>query len=91
MIGNIETGALTTAEVSAVIHQGLSVKLPDGRIGKLAIVDDTGKIIDDTPAVAREAWLVSIASYKQFLVGDGHLRVRSGPVPGIGSGERSAA
>lgn len=34
---------------------------------------------------AREAWLVAIASYKNFLIGQGHLVVLSGPIPGIGS------
>jgi len=31
------------------------------------------------PAVAREAWNVTLACYKNFLVGQGHLRVLSGP------------
>lgn len=85
MIGPIQTGTLATAQISARIHSGLAVKLPDGRPGKLAIVDDSGAVVDASPAVAREAWLVAIASYKNFLIGQGHLVVLSGPVPGIGS------
>ncbi len=85
MIGPIQTGTLATAQISARIHSGLAVKLPDGRPGKLAIVDDSGVVVDASPAVAREAWLVSIASYKNFLIGQGHLVVLSGPIPGIGS------
>ena len=85
MIGNIPTGTLNTAEISAVIHQGLTVRLPDGRTGHLAIIDDAGQIIDATPGVAREAWNVAIASYKNFLIGQGHLRVVSTPALGIGS------
>ncbi len=84
MIGPIPTGTLPTAEISAVIHQGLTVKLADGRPGKLAIVDADGSIVDASPAVARAAWLVSIACHKNFLIGQGHLRVLSGPIPGIG-------
>ena len=84
MISVIPTGTLITAEVSAVIHQGLKIKLSDGRVGKLAILDEADQIVDDTPAIAREVWLVSIACYKNFLVGDGHLRVHSEPLPGIG-------
>jgi len=84
MIGHIKTGTLPSAEISAVIHQGLTVKLADGRPGKLAIVDADGAIVDASPAVAREAWLVSIACHKNFLIGQGHLRVLSGPIPGIG-------
>lgn len=90
MIGTLPTGTLMTAEISAVIHRGLTVKLADGRSGKLAILDDMGNVIDTTPGVAREAWNVAIECYKNFLVGQGHLRVRSGPLPGIGD-EQSAA
>lgn len=85
MIGTIPTGALPSAEISAVIHQGLKVKLSDGRPGRLAIVDEAGHVVDASPAVAREAWSVAIASYKNFQIGQGHLRVLSGPIPGIGS------
>ncbi len=84
MIGPIEIGTLSSAQLSAVIHQGLTVTLPDGRAGRLAIIDAAGQVIDDTPAVAREAFNVAIASYKNFLVGKGHLRVRTGPLPGLG-------
>jgi len=91
MIGTIPTGLLASAEISAVIHKGLTVKLPDGRTGRLAIIDDAGQVIDASPAVAREAWNVAIASYKNFLIGQGHLRVYSGPVPGIGGTVKKAA
>jgi len=85
MIGILPTGTLIDAEISAVIYQGLSVRLPDGRIGKLAILDDSDQIIDATPNVAREAWNVAIECYKNYLVGEGHMRVRSGPLPGLDS------
>jgi len=85
MIGPIKTGTLATAQISARIHSGLTVKLADGRPGKLAIVDDVGAVVDASPDVAREAWLVAIASYKNFLIGQGHLVVLSGPIPGIAS------
>ncbi len=90
MIGIIQTGTLPSAEISAVIHHGLRVQLADGRPGKLAILDESGSVVDSSPAVAREAWLVAIASYKNFLIGQGHLRVLSGPIPGIGSSPYSA-
>ena len=84
MIGPIEIGTLASAQLSAVIHQGLTVTLADGRTARLAIIDAAGQVIDDSPGVALEAFKVSIASYKNFLIGKGHLRVRTGPVPGIG-------
>lgn len=85
MIGTLPTGTLPTAEISAVIYQGLTVKLANRQIGKLAILDDSGRIIDASPGVAREAWNVAIECYKSFLVGQVHQRVRSGPLPGIDS------
>lgn len=92
MIGIPETGTLQTAEISAVIHQGLAVKTKDGRPARLAIIDEHGNIIDAGKAVEREAWNVAIASYKNFLTGNGHLRVFSEPpAPRFPSGEKSAA
>lgn len=90
MIGPIPTGSLAYAEISAVIHQGLSVRLPGGRIGTLAILDESGQVVDNSPTVAREAWAVAIASYKNFLIGKGHLRVLSSPIPGIGDDSAAA-
>lgn len=53
MIGPIQTGTLATAQISARIHSGLAVKLPDGRPGKLAIVDESGAVVDASPAATR--------------------------------------
>lgn len=78
MIGHITTGSLAGAEISAVISKGLSVKTADGKTARLAIVDEAGKVVDIGDQVAREAFNVAIASYKNFLKGQGHLRVSSG-------------
>ncbi|WP_428827707.1 hypothetical protein ACLIKD_06865 [Azonexus sp. IMCC34842] len=75
MIGQIKTGTLAKADISAVIHQGLRVKTADGKPARLAIIDESGTIIEAGDQVAREAFNVSIASYKNFLIGNGHLRV----------------
>lgn len=77
MIGAIRTGTLGAAQISAVIHQGLTVTAKDGRAARLAIIDEDGSVIEAGPAVAREAFNVAIASYKNFLIGEGHLRVFS--------------
>ena len=78
MIGHIATGSLGGAEISAVISQGLSIKTADGKAARLAIVDDAGKVVEIGDQVAREAFNVAIASYKNFLKGQGHLRVTVG-------------
>jgi hypothetical protein len=81
MIGIPKTNSLPRAIISGVCHEGLSVTTIDGRPCKLAIIDDNGKIIDEGPTVAREAWNVTLAVYKKFLIGQGHLRILSTPLP----------
>lgn len=77
MIGQIKTGILKNAQISAVIHEGLTIE-SNGKRCRLAIIDEDGKIIEAGDSVAREAFNVAIASYKQLLKGLGHLRVISG-------------
>jgi len=83
MIGIPSTGALTRAAISAVCFEGLSAETCEGRKAMLAIIDESGKVIEAGPAVAREAWNVTLACYKQFLAGQGHLRVFSAPPKAI--------
>lgn len=83
MIGAPSTGGLTGATLSAVCFEGLSVQTREGRKAQLAIIDEDGKVIEAGPVVAREAWNVTLASYKKFLIGEGHLRVFSDPPRGI--------
>ena len=86
-----KTDTLQAAQISAVIHRGLSVQTRDGRPARLAIIDADGQVIEAGPAVAREAWNVAIASYRNFLIGQGHLLVRSGPVAQVGENTEAAA
>jgi len=79
---DIKTGELHTANISAVIYQGLTVTLPDGKKARLAVIDEAGNIIDASPMVAKEAWNVSMACFKNFMVGKGHIRVGTAP-PGL--------
>ncbi|RJG06274.1 hypothetical protein D3870_09840 [Noviherbaspirillum cavernae] len=82
MIGSSPTNTLEHAIVSGVSHEGLTIKLKDGRSARLAIIDDRDNIIEVGEAVAKEAWNVTLAVYKNFLIGQGHLRVFSSP-PGL--------
>jgi len=79
MIGIPPTGGLARAAITAVCFEGLSAETREGRRATFAIVDENEKVIEIGPAVAREAWNVMLACYKNFLVGQGHLRVFSGP------------
>lgn len=79
---DIKIGQLKNATLSAAIYHGLSVTLPDGGKARLAIVDEDGNIIDDSPLVAREAFNVSMQCFKNFMIGHGHMRVATEP-PGL--------
>jgi hypothetical protein len=79
MIGIPKTGDLSNAAISAVCFEGLTVTTTDGKQAKLAIIDEDGKIIESGSTVAREVWNVTLACYKNFLQGMGHLRVQASP------------
>lgn len=82
MIGNQPTGAITGVVISAVSHEGLTVTF-NGRPARLAILDDDGHIIAQGNQVAREAEAVSLNCYRNFLKGQGFLRVNSEPIPAM--------
>lgn len=73
---------LEKSEISAVSFAGLQIRTADGRPARLAVIDDDGNVIEAGSDVAAAAWNVAIASYRQFMIGQGHLRVFSSP-PGI--------
>jgi len=79
MIGIPSTGGLTQATLTAVCFEGLSAETREGQKATFAIIDENEKVIERGPVVARDAWNVMLACYKNFLVGQGHLRVFSGP------------
>ncbi|MEN3813299.1 hypothetical protein ABH309_17340 [Chromobacterium piscinae] len=81
-IGNIQIGSLDRASMSAVIFEGLTIQTAEGKPALLAIVDEDGNIIETGEQVAKEAWNVAIASYKNFLIGEGHMRIHTSP-PGL--------
>lgn len=85
MIGIPETGTLKKSVISGVCYEGLSISTKDGKPARLAVIDADGNILDAGPEVAREAWNVTLAVYKNFLIGNGHLRIFSGPPTGISS------
>ncbi|QND86425.1 Uncharacterized protein ChrSV_4199 [Chromobacterium vaccinii] len=68
--------------MSAVIFEGLTIQTAEGKPALLAIVDEDGNIIETGEQVAKEAWNVAIASYKSFLIGEGHMRIHTSP-PGL--------
>ena len=76
--GEHKTGTLANSIMSGRCFEPLSVTTRDGRPARIAIIDDQGCIIDAGDAVAKEAWNVMVAVYKNYLVGQGHVRVFGG-------------
>lgn len=76
MIGTQPTGAIDGVEISAVSHEGLTVKV-NGKPARLAIVLDDGTIVSAGAEVAREAEAVAVNCYRNTLAGQGFLRVNS--------------
>jgi hypothetical protein len=83
MIGTIQTGTLHSSVISAVAYEGLTIKTNTGKPARLAIIDENGNVIEAGETVAKEAWNVAIAAYKNLWIGKGHLRVFSAPPPCI--------
>ena len=76
--GQPKTGTLANSIMSARCFEPFAVTTRDGRPARIAIIDDQGNIIDAGDAVAKEAWNVMVAVYKNYLVGQGHVRVFGG-------------
>lgn len=68
--------------ISAVIYRGLSVTTGDGKPATLAVIDADGNVIASGREVEEAAWDTSLQSYRNFLIGQGHMRVLSKP-PGL--------
>lgn len=66
-------------EISAVSYHGLSVTDSSGQPARLAVVDSNGNVIDASDDVAKAAWDAAVQSYRNFLMGTGHLRVLTRP------------
>lgn len=79
MIGTQPTGHVPGVVISAVTHEGLTVTV-NGRPARLAVVLDDGTVIAAGRDVAREAQAVAVNLHREFLKGNGHLRVLSTPI-----------
>ena len=79
MIGTQTTGRIPGVIISAVTHEGLTVTV-DGKPARLAVVLEDGTVVAAGTEVAREAQGVSVNLYREFLKGNGHLRVLSEPI-----------
>lgn len=65
--------------ISAISYEGLSVTTADGRPATFAIVDENGNVVAAGKEIADAAWQASVNAYRQFLMGQGHLRILTKP------------
>jgi hypothetical protein len=79
MIGTQPVGTINGVVISAVSHEGLSVTV-NGKPARLAILTDDGQVIAAGEQVAKEAEAVALNCYRNFLKGQGYLRVNSEPI-----------
>ncbi|KVM65403.1 hypothetical protein WJ59_17310 [Burkholderia gladioli] len=69
----------STFEISAISYKGLSVTTGSGEPAHLAVLDLNGNVIDASPEVAHAAFDAAVRSYRNFLIGAGHLKVLTKP------------
>lgn len=68
--------------ISAVAFEGIRVTDSAGNPASLAVVDSLGRVLASGPEVADAAWQASVLAYRNFLIGEGHLRVLKEPRDG---------
>lgn len=90
MKDSVPNPPLQASRISATISTGFNVATVEGKPARLAIVDESGQVIEAGEAVAWAAWRVCIAAQENFWQGQGHLIVHDGP-PGGGEEEKQAA
>ena len=79
MIGTQPEGTIAGVVISAVSHEGLRVMV-NGKPARLAIITDDGQVIASGDQVAKETEAVALNCYRNFLKGQGYLRVNSEPI-----------
>lgn len=66
--------AFANADLSANAF-GIEAKTKDGKPARLAIVDESGSVLEAGENVQKAAWLLMLLARRNFLEGNGHVRV----------------
>lgn len=66
--------ALPNAKLTAT-SAGITAETRDGRKARLAIVDEAGAVLEAGDDVEKAAWLLMLLARRNFLEGNGHVRV----------------
>ncbi|MFX1766160.1 hypothetical protein PWP93_26940 [Paraburkholderia sp. A1RI-2L] len=75
----IDGARLHHAVISASGWEGLAVTTVDGRTATLAVVDETGRVIESGPELVSEIWTVAVMAYRSLLADEHTLTVWSSP------------
>ncbi|WP_233866771.1 hypothetical protein [Paraburkholderia adhaesiva] len=70
---------LKHSTVTALMWERYRITSEDGKPATLAIIDEKGNVLDAGPEVARELWELALLAYRQYLSGEGLLRIYSTP------------
>ncbi|HKR40084.1 MAG TPA: hypothetical protein VJU59_10490 [Paraburkholderia sp.] len=70
---------LRHSTVTALMWEHFKITGEDGKPATLAIIDENGKVLDVGPQVADELWELALLAYRQYLTGEGLLRIYSTP------------
>lgn len=87
-IGTPETNTLSQAVVHGLGWQGIHCTDAKGKPARFAILDESGNILEEGADLAREVCAVAITAYRNFQVGNGHLKIFTSPT-GIQTIERN--
>lgn len=79
MKNSVPNPQLQASRISATISTGFTVATVDGKPARLAIVDESGQVIEVGEPVAWAAWRACIAAQENFWQGEGHLVVHESP------------
>lgn len=66
--------AFANADLSANAF-GIEARTKDGKPAQLAIVDGSGAVLESGADVHKAAWLLMLLARRNFLEGNGHVRV----------------
>jgi hypothetical protein len=75
IINPAEIPAFKTCDLSANCS-GIQATTKDGKPAMLAIVDETGAVLAAGADVRQAAWSLMLLAYRNYLEGNGHIRVR---------------
>jgi len=66
---------MDTVTIRAKIDQGLTLTAQDGRTLTLAVIDESGRVLQSGPAVSKAVFESAISAYDSFWKGGGHMSV----------------